>query len=77
MSKKPEAVTRHETEERPAMEVHLGEIYSDPSPTDWSRDRRRHCIIWLNGKRWEGDLYEEIPDTKMVLERYGDGKSGL
>jgi hypothetical protein len=39
-----------ETETVPAMEVHLGEIYVD------NREYKRHCIIWINGKRWEGDL---------------------
>jgi hypothetical protein len=46
------------------MEVHLGEVYSESSPASWDKDRKRHCIIWLNGKRWEGDLWEEDEDGK-------------
>ncbi len=65
MDAKPEAVTRYETEEHPAMEVHLGEIYSEPSPASWERDRKRHCIIWINGKRWEGELYEVLEENSV------------
>jgi hypothetical protein len=42
-----------ETEETPAIDIHLGEIRSI-----WTERRYRHCIIWLNGKRWEGTLIE-------------------
>jgi hypothetical protein len=49
---KDDHVTR-ETEDTPAMEVHLGEISGY-----WDDVRKRRCIIWLNGKRWEGDLVE-------------------
>jgi hypothetical protein len=52
---------RDETEHRPAMEVHLGEIRDNANPNILP-ERLRHCIIWLNGKRWEGDLVEIIPD---------------
>jgi hypothetical protein len=48
-----------ETEQRPAMEVHLGEISGTPAAA-----RHRHCIIWINGKRWEGNLAEVIPDSE-------------
>ena len=47
---------RKETETTPAMEVHLGEIVGY-----WGDVRKRHCIIWLDGKRWEGDLQEVKP----------------
>jgi hypothetical protein len=40
---------RKETEDTPAMEVHLGEIRH-------TSQYYRHAIIWINGKRWEGDL---------------------
>lgn len=43
-----------ETETRPAMEIHLGEITTGPA-----LDRYRRCIIWINGKRFEGDLQEQ------------------
>jgi hypothetical protein len=46
-----------ETEDAPAMEMHLGEARSSAVP-DVVTERMRRCIIWLNGKRWEGDLVE-------------------
>jgi hypothetical protein len=49
----PKDLITQETENTPAMEVHLGEINNPMTLT-----RQRHCIIWLNGKRWEGDLLE-------------------
>jgi hypothetical protein len=54
-------IIREETETRPAMEVHLGEIRHNANPTVLP-ERMRFCIIWINGKRWEGDLVEVIPD---------------
>jgi hypothetical protein len=48
-----------DTETSPAMEVHLGEVVT-AGP---ALDRSRRCIIWLNGKRWEGDLAEGSPGT--------------
>jgi hypothetical protein len=46
-----EAVTRRDdAEQQPAMEIHLGETCGGPGI------RTRRCIIWLNGRRWEGDL---------------------
>jgi hypothetical protein len=39
-----------ETETVPAMEIHVGEVYAK------ELQHKRHCIIWLNGKRWEGTL---------------------
>jgi hypothetical protein len=50
-----------ETETIPAMEIHLGEVY--PKKLEW----RRHCIIWINGKRWEGHL--------VNVEESGHGQS--
>jgi hypothetical protein len=53
-----------ETEEVPAMEVHVGEVYvSDRpegplNPEHIKTSHARHCIVWLNGKRWEGVLFE-------------------
>lgn len=46
-----------ETEETPAMEVHLGEVHTDHGTPG------RHCVIWLNGKRWEGHLSQGEPGT--------------
>ena len=39
-----------ETEQRPAFEIHLGESHTDHG------QHARHAIVWLNGRRWEGDL---------------------
>jgi hypothetical protein len=36
------------TESSPAFETHLGEV----------NNGRRFCIIWINGKRWQGYLEE-------------------
>jgi hypothetical protein len=57
---------RREAEETPAMEVHLGEVTELLSPT-----RVRHCIIWLNGKRWEGTLQEVKPDGERRADASG------
>lgn len=48
---------RQDVEQHPAMEVHLGEIRHHVAPT--GVDRMRFCVIWINGKRWEGDLMEK------------------
>ncbi len=50
MDKPTRSSRQDETEQQPAMEVHLGEASGEP----WSR--ARHCIIWINGRRWEGEL---------------------
>lgn len=42
-----------DAENEPAFEIHLGEIRSDGS------DRTRVCIIWINGRRWQGLLLLE------------------
>jgi len=49
----PVPLPYQEALETPAMEVHLGETYSDGS------DRCRVCIIWINGRRWQGLLLLE------------------
>ncbi len=59
---------RAETESHPAMEVHLGEVYLAYNTNEFSEGRgvaanARHCIIWHNGKRFEGTLFEE-PERK-------------
>jgi hypothetical protein len=54
--KEMQALTK-DTEHAPAMEVHLGEVFTDPDLNAVS-GRQRICIIWLNGKRWEGVLAE-------------------
>ena len=54
-------LVQQETEMRPAMEIHLGEVNNPMTLT-----RERHCIIWINGKRWEGDLVEVIPDGETT-----------
>ena len=59
---------RAETESHPAMEVHLGEAYIGYNTNQFSEGKdlaspARHCIIWHNGKRWEGTLFEE-PERK-------------
>jgi hypothetical protein len=53
-----------ETESMPAMDVHVGETYVEHVPKDMQDNEHgktnyaRHCIVWLNGKRWEGVLFE-------------------
>ncbi|MGA2412744.1 MAG: hypothetical protein ABSG46_20470 [Candidatus Binataceae bacterium] len=50
---------RAETESRPAMEIHLGEAFGPlEEQAGWQLNTARHCIIWMNGKRWEGTLFE-------------------
>ena len=44
---------RRETENRPAMEMHVGEVHE---VTDGDRRWGRFVIIWINGKRWQGTL---------------------
>ena len=52
-----DAATRvAEAEESPAMEVHLGEVHETVPGT-----RGRVCIIWLNGRRWQGTLRLQPP----------------
>jgi hypothetical protein len=43
-----------EAEDTPAMEVHLGDVFTGMSPLEGMR--ARPCIIWLNGQRWQGVL---------------------
>ena len=45
-----QAARQAETEQRPAMEIHIGEAHTDHG------QHARHAIVWLNGRRWEGDL---------------------
>jgi len=54
-----DSVTR-DVEDLPAMEVHLGEIVGTADSQGILRARK--CIIWLNGKRWEGSLTEVQDD---------------
>jgi hypothetical protein len=53
---------RKHTEDKPAFEIHLGEIFVKEYPGEQveyeTAGHARHCIIWINGKRWEGDLRE-------------------
>jgi hypothetical protein len=51
---------RSETETNPAMELHCGEVYAD------GITYKRHFILWLNGKRWEGTLEDT---THLEIER--------
>jgi hypothetical protein len=56
---------RLEAESNPAMEVHVGEVYQAFNANEFSEAKNcagnaRHVIIWLNGRRWEGTLYEEV-----------------
>jgi hypothetical protein len=50
-----------EAEETPAMEVHLGDVFTDASMLDGQR--ARICIIWLNGQRWQGALVQQEAGT--------------
>lgn len=69
---------RAETESNPAFEVHLGETYVVDETTDPSSNpaqHARHCIIWMNGKRWEGILLDETAyddDAKRGVFKGGD-----
>lgn len=46
-----------EAEQQPAMEIHLGETHTDHT------QHTRHAIVWLNGRRWEGDLVMQEAGT--------------
>jgi hypothetical protein len=46
-----------ETEQQPAFEIHLGETHTDHT------HHTRHAIVWLNGRRWEGDLVMQEAGT--------------
>jgi hypothetical protein len=65
-----------ETETLPAMEVHVGEVFVSEMPREAQSDDQgrnahtRHCIIWLNGKRWEGRLYD---NTTRDTDNLPDG----
>jgi len=48
-----------ETEETPAFEIHLGEVFSDGP----EGPELRPVIVWINGKRWEGELQLGEPGT--------------
>jgi hypothetical protein len=52
---------RERTEANPAMEVHLSETFITGPP----EQEARYVIIWINGKRFEGTIYE---NTKRDLE---------
>jgi hypothetical protein len=61
---------RKDVEDLPAMEVHLGEIVGTTDSQGIKRYRK--CIVWLNGKRWEGllsDVTEEChgPSSHTVV----------
>jgi hypothetical protein len=65
------------TETRPAMEVHLGEVSMEAEPGTRTIEVR-YCIIWINGKRWAGTLVEEPEDIRARREFHGEGSnSGL
>lgn len=52
---------RRETEVRPAFEIHLGETHVIGERIDTEggiHNWGRLCIIWINGKRWEGILVD-------------------
>jgi hypothetical protein len=58
-----------ETESNPAFEIHLGEsFYTDMNEALKASQSARYVIIWLNGKRWEGTIYE---NTVRDLEAQG------
>lgn len=63
-----------ETETNPAFEVHLGEsFYTDMNEALKASQTARYVIIWLNGKRWEGTIYE---NTVRDLEgSHGESRS--
>lgn len=56
---KPATTRKAETENQPAMEIHLGETSSGHG----QRQRQRHAIIWINGRRWEGELHLQEAGT--------------
>lgn len=52
---------RAETEARPAFEIHLGEAHVIEERIDTEgrlHNWGRFCIIWINGKRWQGVLID-------------------
>jgi hypothetical protein len=70
-----------DTQAVPAMEVHLGEAFIEsfnpPAPS-----ASRMCIIWLNGKRWQGILHEVPEDEQeraefwqILRESHGKGSN--
>lgn len=57
---------RKATEVEPAFEVHLGEVSSRfirINGLKGTQEHRRYCIVWINGKRWEGYLTQEEPEA--------------
>ncbi len=57
---------RKAVEEEPAFEVHLGEVSTHAvriNGVKGVQEHRRLCIIWINGKRWEGYLTQGEPGT--------------
>jgi hypothetical protein len=66
-----------ETESNPAFEVHLGEsFYTNMNEPLKVSQPARYVIIWLNGKRWEGLIYENtVRDEDVIRESHGEGRS--
>ena len=60
---------RAETEKYPAMEVHLSGAYFDHSSNP--SVLFKHCIIWIDGTRWEGDLREVKDGTSPASNVQG------